>query len=181
MNKCKVIAIADQKGGVGKTTTAFNFGVGLARQGKSVLLIDADAQASLTVSLGYKQPDELPYTLSDVLQRVMEDELLNLSEGILHHPEGVDLMPANIELSGVEVRLVSAMSRESILKSYVDQMRNRYEYILIDTMPSLGMLTVNSLTAADSVIIPSQPHFLSAKGLGLLLRTIARVKNSSMT
>lgn len=172
----QIIAIANQKGGVGKTTTCANLGIGLAQHGKKVLLIDSDPQGSLSISLGYDQPDELPITLSDILEKVMDEELTDHRAGILSHAEGVDLMPANISLSGMEVSLVNAMSREKVLKSYLDGVKQDYDYVLIDCMPSLGMLTVNALAAADSVIIPVQAQYLSAKGLEQLLQTVNKVR-----
>ena len=141
----QIIAIANQKGGVGKTTTCANLGVGLAKTGKKVLLIDANPQASLTISLGHSQPDTLPVTLSDVMGKVLTDQSLPPGEGILHHEEGVDLMPASIQLSGMKVSLVNAMSRETILRQYLDTVRKQCTHILIDCQPSLGMLTVNAL------------------------------------
>ena len=153
----------------GKTTTTVNLGVGLAYTGNKVLLIDADPQGSLTVSLGVKNPDELDVSLSTLMQSVIEDEQPP-GNAIIAHNEGVDLLPSNIEL------LFNVMSREYVLKSCIEGMRKNYDYILIDCMPSLGMMTVNALAAADSVIIPSQPNFLSTKGLNLLLRSIAKIK-----
>ncbi len=159
-----------------KTTTAVNLGVSLVQQGKKVLLIDADAQANLTMALGYNRPDDIPITLSTVMQNIIDDKTLDVSQGIIHHREGVDLLPSNIELSGFEVRLINAMSRERVLKTYVNEVKKNYDYVLIDCMPSLGMITINALAAADSVIIPTQPHYLSAKGLELLLRSVSMVK-----
>ena len=169
MSNCKVIALTNQKGGVGKTTTAVNLGVGLAKQGKRVLLIDADAQANLTMALGYSRPDDLPITLSTIMQNIIDDKSFDVSQGILSHNEGVDLLPSNIELSGFEVRLINAMSRERVLKTYVNEVKKNYDYVLIDCMPSLGMITINALAAADSVVIPTQPHYLSAKGSARLI------------
>lgn len=171
----KTIAIANQKGGVGKSTTAANLGIGLADTGKKVLLIDFDAQGSLTESLGY-EPDNIEITVSTMLEKTMNEKNISPTEGILHHDEGVDLMPANIELSGMEVTLVNTMSRELILKDYLQNVRKNYDYILIDCTPSLGMLTVNALTAADSVLIPVQAQYLPIKGLEQLIKTIGRVR-----
>lgn len=172
----KTIAIANQKGGVGKTTTTVNLGIGLAKEGKRVLLIDCDAQASLTESLGYRNPDGMDITLSTLMQKVIEEQPIAADEGILHHAEGIDLVPANIELSGMETALINIMSRERILKDYINQVKSNYDYILIDCTPSLGMLTVNALTAANEVIIPVQAHYLPAKGLEQLMKTVSKVK-----
>ena len=176
MSNCKVIALTNQKGGVGKTTTAVNPGVALAQQGKKVLLIDADAQANLTMSLGYSRPDDLPDTLSTIMRDIIDDKPVDVFKSILHHDEGVDLLPSNIELSGLEVRLINAISRESVLKTCINEVKKNYDTVLVDCMPSLGMLTINALAAADSVVIPTQPHYLSAKGLELLLRSVSKVK-----
>ena len=174
--KATVMAVVNQKGGTGKTTTTENLGVGLAMEGKKVLVVDADPQASLTISLGQPVPDNLPITLSDLMGKVMMEQPIEPGEGILHHPEGVDLMPANIELSGLEVSLVNAMSRETVLRQYLDTVKQNYDFILLDCMPSLGMLTVNALAAADNVLIPVQAAYLPAKGLEQLLQTINKVR-----
>lgn len=177
MSRCKTIAIVNQKGGVGKTTSTVNLGVGLAKEGNRVLLVDDDPQNSLTICLGTSNPDDdLDTTLATAMYAEIRDEPVPWEDAIIHNSEGVDLLPANIELSGVELSLFNAMSREKVLKSVLNQVKDRYDYILIDCMTSLGLMTVNALVAADSVIIPSQPNFLSTKGLNLLVRTISRVR-----
>lgn len=172
----RIYAICNQKGGVGKTVTAVSLGIGLAREGKRVLLVDVDAQGSLTASLGYQHPDQMEVTLATVMGQVIQDLPLQPGMGILHHSEGVDLLPANIELSGLEVTLVNTMSRETVLQECLRSVQEQYDVILLDCCPSLGMLTINALAAADQVLIPVQANYLSIKGLEQLLRTISKVR-----
>lgn len=173
---CKIIAIANQKGGVGKTTTTSNLGIGLAKQGKKVLLIDADAQGSLTASLGFQEPDKLEITLATVMANIINDVEMKADYGVLKHEEGIELIPGNIELSGLEVSLVNTMSRELVMRSYVESIKDNYDYILIDCMPSLGMITINAFACADSILIPVQAAYLPVKGLEQLIKTIGKVK-----
>ena len=176
MNGPTIIALSNQKGGVTKTTTCANLGIGLAMQGKKTLVVDIDPQASLTISLGYPQPDTLPVTITDLMKKVILDKPISPGEGILHQKESVDLLPASIELAGLEASMVNVMSRETILRQVLNETGKPYDFILLDCMPSLGMLTINALAVADSVLIPVQAQYLSAKGLEQLLQTIAKVR-----
>lgn len=176
MPKCEVIAIANQKGGVGKTTTTFSLGVALANKGKRVLLIDADPQGDLTTYMGWHNTDEIPITIATLMERTVSDREVKADEAILHHAEGLDVIPANLELSSMEVSLVNAMSREYTMKNSISSLKDKYDYILIDCMPSLGMVTINALACSDKVIIPVQSQFLATKGMGHLLQTVLKVR-----
>lgn len=176
MKKSKIIAIVNQKGGVGKTTTALNMGYALSQMGKKVLLIDFDPQSSLTVCFGYDNTDSINTTIYNLMALAIEEKSLPKKEDYIISIGKIDLIPCNLELSAIEVALVNVMSREMILKSILDEIKEDYDYIIIDCSPSLGMLTINALATCDSVLIPVTPQYLSAKGLELLLKNIIRVK-----
>lgn len=176
MPKCKVIAVTNQKGGVGKTTTTENVAIGLARNGCNVLIVDFDPQGDLTSCLGWKNNDSLEHSVSSMLDDYINDNDINYESLILHHEERVDLIPANIELADFEMRLVSVINREQTLSNCIEPLRNQYDYIFIDCPPSLGMLTVNALSAADEVLIPVQTQYLPAKGMTKLLQTVGKVQ-----
>ena len=173
---CRVIILANQKGGVAKTTSTVNIGIGLARLGKKVLLIDNDPQGSLSQALGYPQPDKMEVSLANIYEWVLNEDDFDLDEGILHHEEGVDIMPGNKKLTSVEMAMVSIIGSEGSLREYTDMMRDSYDYILVDCSPNLGKLTINALVAADEVLIPTQATYLALKGLEQLLKTISLVR-----
>jgi chromosome partitioning protein len=172
----KTIFIGARKGGVGKTMTAASLGVGLARKGKKTLVIDTDSQFSLTVSLGVKEPDKLLVTLTTVMNHIINETNFDPETGIIHHSDGVDLLPANSSLTGIELALAPLIGRETVLRQYIEMVKPLYDFILIDTPPTLDLLTINALAAADSVIIPVVPKFLDAKGLELLLKSISQIQ-----
>ena len=173
---CKVISVISQKGGVGKSATATQLAIGLARKRHKVLMIDADPQGTGSMMLGIAEPDELEESITTVLTKIINEAPVSATEGIIQTAEGVDLLPANIDLATMEVTLVNTMNRERILKQYVDQQRDQYEFIIIDGMPSLGMITINALAASDSAIIPTLAEYPSARGLVQLLKTVNRVR-----
>lgn len=175
-SKCKVIAITNQKGGVGKTTTTFNLGVALAKQGKRVLVVDVDPQSNLTTYAGWYDENELKYTLTDLMEQSMNDEEIKTKESILHHSENVDLIPSNLSLSALENSLTYAMSREYTLRNCLSSIKDDYDYILLDCQPSLGMLTINALASANSVIIPVQSEYFALRGMTDLFKIINKVR-----
>ena len=174
--RCRVLSVISQKGGVGKSATATQLAVGLARKKHKVLFIDADPQGTGSMMLGIAEPDELEESIASVLTKIINEEPISDSEAILHTVEDVHLLPANIDLASMEVTLVNTMNRERILKQYVDQQRSNYDYIIIDTPPALGILTINALTACDSVIIPAQADIYSLQGIEQLAETMKPVK-----
>mgnify|MGYP000475444360 CR=1 FL=1 len=176
MSNCKVIALINQKGGVGKSTTTVNLGVGLAEQGKKVLLIDADAQANVTMSLGYTKPETIPITLPNIIEDIIDEKPFDAEQCILHSNEGVDLLPSTIELAGYEAEIINAKNRERVLKTYVNEVKKNYDYVLIDCMPSLGMFPINAMAAADSVIIPT---FLFCKRSGAVATLSIKSKTAN--
>ena len=171
---CRVIAVANQKGGCGKTATSINLGVGLVKQGQRVLAIDLDPQGHLTLGLGF--PKNLRVTLKNMMENIIMGIEFDPREAILHHAEGLDVVPSNKLLTGMDMSLISVEEREMVLKEYLDLLRDEYDYILIDCMPSLGMLTINALTAADSVLIPMEPEYYAADGLMELLKVYSAIK-----
>lgn len=176
MPPCKVTAILNQKGGTGKTTTAINLGAALALTGRKVLLVDDDPQGNLTTALGWKRPEELEVTLGTHMAKIVEDEPYPPESGILRHEEGFDVMPANIELSGMELALMNALSREHVMRLWLEQVKGAYDHAIIDCSSSIAMLTINALAASDSVIIPVQSHYLAANGMTQLIKTVSKVK-----
>lgn len=176
MAKTKVIAVANLKGGVGKSTTVYNLGAGLAMQGKKVLLLDVDPQGDLTKMLGLRKPNDLPLTLGNAMNDIVAGVSGGEHSEICHHHEGLDFVPGNRTLSAVEVGLVNVMSRETVLRQYVDQIKKDYDYVLLDCRPSLGMLVINALSASDYVLIPVQAEYFAAENMTELVNTVQNIK-----
>ena len=182
MSNCKVIAISNQKGGVGKTTTTLSLGVALSKLGKKVLLLDADPQGDFTVCMGYyeqelnKNNQDKMKTIATLIGSYINDIPLDINDVILHHEENIDLIPSNLDLSAMEIPLLNAMNREVVIKNCLKEVKDNYDYILIDCMPSLGMITINALAAADKVVIPVQTQYLSLKSVSQLMDSVSRVK-----
>ena len=176
MAKTKVIAVANQKGGVGKSTTVYNLGAGLAMQGKKVLLVDVDPQGDLTKMLGLRKPNDLPLTLGNAMNNIVAGVSGNEHPEIQTHHEGFDFVPGNRTLSAVEVGLVNVMSRETVLRQYIDEIKQDYDYVLLDCRPSLGMLVINALSASDYVLVPVQAEYFAAEDMTELVNTVQNIK-----
>jgi len=172
----KVMAICNQKGGVGKTTTAVSMSIALAKEGKRVLLVDFDSQGDSTFYLGWHDGDSIENTIASLMRQSISFEEIRTEETILKHDEGIELIPANEKLADVDIALVNVMSRELVLKDCLKDVKAKYDYILLDCPPALGMLTINALAAADSVLIPVEAAPLPAKDMTLLFKTINKVK-----
>ncbi|HEY8477025.1 MAG TPA: AAA family ATPase [Chloroflexota bacterium] len=175
-----VIAISNQKGGVGKTTTAVNLGVALSELGKRVLLVDLDPQANLTVHLGIREPDTLPRTITDVLLAIVSPHAVQgptVRDVILPMPHGVDLVPCNLQLAAAELTLFTSLSREMVLRDALRPVVDEYDFIIVDCLPSLGLLVINALAAADGVLVPVQADYLSMQGVSQLLQAVAVVRD----
>lgn len=181
MAKTKVIAVANQKGGVGKSTTVYNLGAGLAMEGKKVLLLDVDPQGDLTKMLGLRKPHDLPLTLGNAMNNIVAGVSGGEHSEIYHHHEGFDFVPGNRTLSAVEVGLVNVMSRETVLRQYVDDVKKDYDYVLLDCRPSLGMLVINALSASDYVLIPVQADYFAAEDMTELVGTVQSMTQTSLT
>ncbi len=178
MKSAKIIAIANQKGGVGKTTTTLSIGVALAKENKKVLLVDADPQGNLTTSLGFYKPEDMPVTLADLMYAEISDKESDIHSAILHHEEKIDLIPSDIGLSAIELPLANAISREFILRSCLNKVKDEYDYILIDCMPSLGLIPVNCLACSNEIIIPVQSQYLAMRGMTYLFETVSKIRRT---
>ena len=172
----KIVAVCNRKGGCGKSTSVVNLGASLAKQGKRVLVLDGDSQHSLTVSLGVKEPDKLQNTLSTIIADIIGDREINWTESIINHSEGITLLPSNNSLAGIEITLAPLMGREAVIRQLLEVASPHFDFVLLDTPPTLDLLTINALAAAHSVIIPVAPKFLDAKGLELLLKSVVKVR-----